>query len=53
MDKADDVFEVTGDVGMLASFVSVVIFQKIALEIARINGLNPDKPRNLAKTVTV
>jgi len=26
MEKADDVFEVTGEVGMLASFVSVVIF---------------------------
>ena len=39
--------------GALTALVSVVPFQILANEIAVSKGLNPDQPRNLAKTVTV
>ena len=34
-------------------FISVVIFQLLALKLAESKGYNVDKPRNLAKVVTV
>lgn len=37
----------------LTALVSVVPLQILAYEIAVLKGLNPDKPRNLAKAVTV
>ena len=37
----------------LTPLVAVVAFQLISLHVALLKGLNPDKPRNLAKTVTV
>lgn len=32
---------------------AIIPFQKLSYEIAILNGLNPDMPRNLAKSVTV
>lgn len=37
----------------LTPLVSVIPFQVLSLQLARLKGINPDKPRNLAKTVTV
>jgi glucosamine--fructose-6-phosphate aminotransferase (isomerizing) len=37
----------------LAAIPAVVYFQKLALECAKKKGCDPDKPRNLAKSVTV
>ncbi len=39
--------------GVLTPLLAVVPFQCIAYELAVMKGLNPDKPRNLAKAVTV
>ena len=41
------------DVGEAASIVNAVPPQLLAYEIALARGLDPDKPRNLAKSVTV
>jgi glucosamine--fructose-6-phosphate aminotransferase (isomerizing) len=41
------------DVGEAASIVNAVPPQVLAYELALIRGLDPDKPRNLAKSVTV
>jgi glucosamine--fructose-6-phosphate aminotransferase (isomerizing) len=41
------------DVGEAASIVNAVPPQLLAYHIALIRGLDPDKPRNLAKSVTV
>jgi glucosamine--fructose-6-phosphate aminotransferase (isomerizing) len=41
------------DVGEAASIVNAVPPQLLAYELALIRGLDPDKPRNLAKSVTV
>lgn len=38
---------------LLAPIVSIVPLQNLALELSLALGLNPDKPRNLAKSVTV
>lgn len=37
----------------LQSIVSIIPFQILAYELAMLRGINPDKPRNLAKSVTV
>ena len=37
----------------LTPLISIIVFQKLSLEICLLNDINPDKPRNLAKTVTV
>jgi glutamine---fructose-6-phosphate transaminase (isomerizing) len=42
-----------GDVGEAASIVNAVPPQVLAYELALKRGLDPDKPRNLAKSVTV
>ncbi|MBV9326923.1 MAG: glutamine--fructose-6-phosphate transaminase (isomerizing) [Chloroflexi bacterium] len=41
------------DVGEAASIVNAVPAQVLAYELALARGLDPDKPRNLAKSVTV
>ena len=41
------------DVGEAASIVNAVPPQVLAYELAIRRGLDPDKPRNLAKSVTV
>jgi glutamine---fructose-6-phosphate transaminase (isomerizing) len=41
------------DVGEAASIVNAVPTQVLAYELAQKRGLDPDKPRNLAKSVTV
>ena len=38
---------------LLAPCASIIIFQMIAYELSIQKCINPDKPRNLAKTVTV
>ena len=40
------------DVGEAASIVNAVPAQVLAYELALLRGLDPDKPRNLAKSVT-
>lgn len=37
----------------LTSILCVLPFQKLSNEICLLNNITPDKPRNLAKTVTV
>lgn len=49
---ADDIIVIPKD-GDLTALVAVVPFQCIAYELAIMKNLNPDKPRNLAKAVTV
>jgi glucosamine--fructose-6-phosphate aminotransferase (isomerizing) len=41
------------DVGEATSIVNAVPSQVLAYELALVRGLDPDKPRNLAKSVTV
>ena len=36
-----------------ASLISIIPFQMIAYELSVIKNINPDKPRNLAKVVSV
>jgi glucosamine--fructose-6-phosphate aminotransferase (isomerizing) len=53
---ASDVWDVhipVADVGEGASIVNAVPPQVLAYELASARGLDPDKPRNLAKSVTV
>jgi glucosamine--fructose-6-phosphate aminotransferase (isomerizing) len=50
---ADEVLTVPGADWMLEPIVAVVPLQLLAYHIAGTRGLNVDKPRNLAKTVTV
>ena len=39
--------------GLLTSILASIPFQIIAYELSFLKGINPDKPRNLAKSVTV
>ena len=53
---ASDVWDehiAVADVGEAASIVNAVPPQVLAYELALTRGLDPDKPRNLAKSVTV
>ena len=53
---ASDVWDehiAVADVGEAASIVNAVPSQVLAYELALTRGLDPDKPRNLAKSVTV
>ena len=53
---ASDVWDehiAVADVGEAASIVNAVPPQVLAYEVALARGLDPDKPRNLAKSVTV
>ena len=49
---AHDVIEVP-TCGPLSALVAIVPIQLIAYEMSVLRGINPDKPRNLAKAVTV
>ncbi len=50
---ADDVIYVPKSPAFLQAALAVVPLQLLAYRIARLRGLNVDRPRNLAKTVTV
>ena len=39
--------------GVMTPLLAVLPLQKIGYKLAMLKDLNPDKPRNLAKTVTV
>jgi glucosamine--fructose-6-phosphate aminotransferase (isomerizing) len=49
----DDVLYVPRTHPLLQPVLAVLPLQLLAYEIARLRGLDPDRPRNLAKTVTV
>lgn len=50
---ADDVFHVPETIDMLSPILSIVPLQLFAYYFAHSKGYNPDRPRNLAKSVTV
>jgi glucosamine--fructose-6-phosphate aminotransferase (isomerizing) len=50
---ADHVLWVPATSPLLAPVVGVVPLQQLAYRLARLHGHDPDRPRNLAKTVTV
>ncbi len=52
-DEAFDVHIPIADVGDASPLVAIVPAQLLAYELAIRRGLDPDKPRNLAKSVTV
>lgn len=49
---ADDIIPIPSN-GPLTALLAVVPIQMIAYEMSVMKGINPDKPRNLAKAVTV
>jgi glutamine---fructose-6-phosphate transaminase (isomerizing) len=51
--EAFDLHLAVADVGDAATIVNVVPSQLLAYNLARLRGYDPDKPRNLAKSVTV
>jgi glucosamine--fructose-6-phosphate aminotransferase (isomerizing) len=51
--KADDVIYIPKTVDVLQPLLTVVPLQLLAYHIAVLNGCDVDKPRNLAKSVTV
>jgi len=51
-DTADEIVVVPSN-GMLTALTAVVPMQLLAYEVAVAKGINPDKPKNLAKAVTV
>ena len=50
---ANELFEVQGTEPMLAPIIDTIPLQLFAYYVAKERGLSPDKPRNLAKSVTV
>jgi len=50
--KMDEVIKIPNN-GELTALLAVIPLQFIAYEISVMRGYNPDKPRNLAKTITV
>ncbi len=50
---ADHVLWVPPTLALLSPVVGVVPLQQLAYRLARLHGHDPDRPRNLAKTVTV
>jgi glucosamine--fructose-6-phosphate aminotransferase (isomerizing) len=50
---ADHVLWVPSTEPLLSPVVGVVPLQQLAYRLARLHGHDPDRPRNLAKTVTV
>jgi glucosamine--fructose-6-phosphate aminotransferase (isomerizing) len=50
---ADHVLWVPPTDPLLAPVVGVIPLQQLAYRLARLHGHDPDRPRNLAKTVTV
>lgn len=54
MEESNDVFKINDDVDeIIAPLVYIVPLQILAYYVAIERGLNPDKPKNLAKCVTV
>jgi len=51
--EADHVLWVPPTAPLLSPVVGVVPLQQLAYRLARLHGHDPDRPRNLAKTVTV
>ena len=51
--EADHVLWVPATQPLLSPVVGVVPMQQLAYRLARLHGHDPDRPRNLAKTVTV
>ncbi|MDR3217258.1 MAG: isomerizing glutamine--fructose-6-phosphate transaminase [Clostridiaceae bacterium] len=51
--KADLTLKIPDAGAYLTPIISVIPLQKLALYVAEALGLDPDKPRNLAKSVTV
>jgi glucosamine--fructose-6-phosphate aminotransferase (isomerizing) len=49
---ADDVITIPSN-GMLTALLAAIPLQLLAYELAVLRGINPDKPKNLAKAVTV
>jgi len=52
-DHADDVFYIPDDIGIMNSVVAAVPLQLFAYYVAVARGCDVDRPRNLAKSVTV
>jgi glucosamine--fructose-6-phosphate aminotransferase (isomerizing) len=52
-EHADHILRIPEVDWMLQPLLAVIPLQVLAYAIARRRGLDPDKPRNLAKTVTV
>ena len=50
--KIDFLVEII-DLKYFSPLLIVILFQKLTYEICILKEINPDKPRNLAKTVTV
>lgn len=50
--KMDEVIKIPGN-GELTALLAVIPMQFLAYEISVMRGYNPDKPRHLAKTITV
>lgn len=50
---ADDLFEVPQTSELLAPVMDVLPLQLLAYHVAKLRGCDPDRPRNLAKSVTV
>ncbi len=50
---ADSTISIPGTDEIIQPFLSLIIMQRLAYLTSIARGLNPDKPRNLAKTVTV
>ena len=54
--KSSDLFDMfirTQDAGVFSLITQVMVMQLIAYKTSVLKGINPDKPRNLAKAVTV
>ena len=52
-DLADDVIEVPNVEDFMQPIVTIIPLQLLAYHIAVLRGCDVDKPRNLAKSVTV
>jgi glucosamine--fructose-6-phosphate aminotransferase (isomerizing) len=52
-EASDLTIEIPRSDWILQPILAIVPLQLLAYHIARLNGLNVDQPRNLAKTVTV
>lgn len=50
---AEDVFEVPSTAELLSPVIDVLPLQLLAYHVATLRGFDPDRPRNLAKSVTV
>ncbi len=52
-EKVYDEWLRTPEVGLLSPLVNIIPAQLLAYELACAKGIDPDMPRNLAKSVTV